>query len=268
MFFPLALACLCDKWSPYCNKAGFCSNIPSHGLLINGCNNSAGSCLEFNCKSQKPFTVSQIDKWKDEEFVDEYNNTFFRDGNLVLSMKYNDLEQMGKIVRVSSIRQYHYGRYEATIKTSGGKGIVNSFIYKTHPDKDVGDEIDFEWIQNEAQTNFFVGGVVDYTNGMKHGNRTGFHKYAFDFQPQKISWYLDDVLIREQQTNASEKGFIFFSMWDTCKSQPGTQTWAQGPSNFCNRKTDETLEMEVSSFTAKCKHEASSASRLFIKLFF
>lgn len=96
---------------------------------------------------------------------------------------------------------YGYGRYEVVMKAAKMPGIVSSFF--THTDAYFGDphsEIDFEFVggkPHEVHTNYFGDGRsegLDIELGFDASE--DFHIYAFEWVPDRISWYVDGVEIR------------------------------------------------------------------------
>jgi beta-glucanase (GH16 family) len=80
-------------------------------------------------------------------------------------------------------------------------GVVTAFITMSN----IRDEIDWEWPGNhvnEAQSNFFYLGHVDYTagNGATHGDLSdtyqNYHDYTIDWQPETLRFLIDGQEVR------------------------------------------------------------------------
>jgi endo-1,3-1,4-beta-glycanase ExoK len=115
-----------------------------------------------------------------------------------------------------------YGLYEARLRAAAGSGLNTAFFTYTGPvNHQPWDEIDFEFLGKDThavQTGF-------YTDGKPHGGANvqlgydasaEFHDYAIDWQPAKISWYVDGKLVHESPPGApipSHPGALFFSLW-------------------------------------------------------
>lgn len=111
-----------------------------------------------------------------------------------------------------------YGLYEARMRSAAGSGLNTAFFtYSKQP----WDEIDFEFLGKDphsVQTNF-------YTNGKSQGGTTvqlgfdaskEFHNYAIDWQPTKITWYVDGKQVFQSPAGVvvpSHPGSLFFSLW-------------------------------------------------------
>ncbi|KNE62506.1 hypothetical protein AMAG_18874 [Allomyces macrogynus ATCC 38327] len=266
-----ALAGKCPKMNkqcpanvPFCNKYGYCSTTLADGMPQEGCNAGGsypGVCadrngcknfkVDFDSPSQCPPRSSFGGNPDAQPFYDQFANAEVKDSNVVLHMKYNNQLKSGMISKIASARYFKYGNFSARIRIPNpGKGFAYSFIWKTSVDRDdVGDEIDFEWIpyknRHEVQTNWFAGGLIDYTKGISwvfpdNATTTDYHVYTIVYEPERIVWVVDDIPIRTVKKTGnngtdfpSSEGMLFASIWDSCLSAPGTQAWAGGPSEWC-----------------------------------
>lgn len=98
-----------------------------------------------------------------------------------------------------------HGSYEVVMRAAaGGPGMVTGFFVYTGPHLgSTHEEIDFEWLGAEpgaVQVNY-------YSDGRPVGGRTlelGFdamrshHLYRFEWLPDRIRWYVDGVLLHEE----------------------------------------------------------------------
>ncbi len=96
---------------------------------------------------------------------------------------------------------YGYGRYEVVMKAARMPGVVSSFFTHTGPHLgDVHSEIDFEFNggkPHEVHTNYFWDGssdAIDIELGFDASE--DFHIYAFEWLPDRITWYVDGVELR------------------------------------------------------------------------
>jgi endoglucanase len=92
----------------------------------------------------------------------------------------------------SSREPLGYGLYEATIKITESIGSVTSFNIYSHS----GDEIDIELNSRnprEVEFNYWSGGVNSRgcIAPLNFDASAGFHKYAFLWRPDSITWYVD-----------------------------------------------------------------------------
>ncbi|HVY89803.1 MAG TPA: family 16 glycosylhydrolase [Hyphomonadaceae bacterium] len=137
-------------------------------------------------------------------------------------------EQAGKLKYTSAEFQktgfYGYGRYEVVMRSSNAVGVVSSFF--THTDGYFGDphdEIDFEFIgrvPRSIHTNIFHddgGNSVDIP--LWFDPSAGEHLYAFEWSPDAVRWYVDNVKIREVTRASSKAGLptassrVMSSLW-------------------------------------------------------
>lgn len=98
-----------------------------------------------------------------------------------------------------------HGAYEVVLRAAdGGPGMVTGFFVYSGPQHGTThEEIDFEWLganPRAVQVNY-------YSDGKQIGGRTfdlGFdatrthHLYRFEWEPDRIRWYVDGALIHEE----------------------------------------------------------------------
>lgn len=103
---------------------------------------------------------------------------------------------------------YGYGRYEVIMRGVEGDGVVGAFFTHTHAqfNGDPHDEIDFEYMgrnTRQVHINHFKNGVpagstyVDLPFDFTEGE----HLYAFEWEPDRIRWYIDHKLVHEATEN-------------------------------------------------------------------
>ena len=95
---------------------------------------------------------------------------------------------------------YGYGRYEAVLRASDGKGAVTAFfVYSGEDMGDPHDEIDIELVGKDSgriHVNFFrhgKGSAKDIDLGFDASDAE--HLYAFEWLPDSITWYVDGVQV-------------------------------------------------------------------------
>ena len=97
---------------------------------------------------------------------------------------------------------YHYGYYETEMKAIKCDGVVSSFFTYTGPSdvvngqKNPWDEIDIEILGKDTtkvQLNYYRNGQGGHEKMIDLGfdASQGFHRYGFNWQPGKITWYID-----------------------------------------------------------------------------
>lgn len=125
---------------------------------------------------------------------------------------------------IQTHHSFHYGTYEARMKTDTGSGINAAFFTYIGPvHNKPHDEIDFEVLTKDTSSvsvNTYVsgqpknGGVVP----VEGGTDAGFNDYAFVWEPDRLRWYVNGELMHEAEntaelpTNAQK---IYFSIWGT-----------------------------------------------------
>lgn len=154
------------------------------------------------------------------------SNVSFSDGSMKLKIDL-DGDGSGKIpysgAEFRSKGFYGFGLYEVEMKAIKNDGVVSSFFTYTGPsDNNPWDEIDIEFLGKDTtkvQFNYYTDGK----GGHEHMHELGFdasedfHKYAFDWQPDKITWYVDGVEVYSAEKNLpSTPSKIMMNVW------PGT----------------------------------------------
>jgi len=96
-----------------------------------------------------------------------------------------------------------YGRYETIMKSAKGSGVITGFFTHTGPYfKDPHDEIDIEFLgqdTHEVQFNIFRDGkpMGGFTHALDYDASEELHLYAFEWTPNRITWFIDDEKIFE-----------------------------------------------------------------------
>ncbi|KAI9216284.1 concanavalin A-like lectin/glucanase domain-containing protein [Blastocladiella britannica] len=252
----------CPQSVPYCSsRTQSCSASKWDSYTDTGCiaassyNNACSKTLP-GCKSGR-ITFPNGSVPPAANFTDSDKNPFVVDsgtaaavnGQLVLNIKYDETAGRGLLSRVVSTRKFKYGNYTARIKISEGKGLVYTWIWKADANQaEQGDELDWEYVpgykNNEPESNMFVKGREDIHAGRYHllppgQTMDGWHTYGFVYTEKMVQWTMDGAVVRQESVNATNPtptsdGFLFGSIWDTCKGALGTQQWAGGPPAWCD----------------------------------
>lgn len=125
---------------------------------------------------------------------------------------------------------YGYGLYEVSMKPANVSGVISSFFTYTGPSYNGApwDEIDIEFLGNDTtkiQFNYYTNGIggneIIYDLGFDAAN--SFNTYAFDWQADYISWYVNGELVATATDNIpSNPSKIMMNMWNTY----GINEWA------------------------------------------
>ncbi len=101
---------------------------------------------------------------------------------------------------------YQYGRFEARIQFAPGDGVVSSFfLWKDGSEKSgiFWNELDFEKLGADCklETNAFYGDpervhTAGYESALDFCGQ--FHTYVYEWTPEYIAWFVDDVEIRRE----------------------------------------------------------------------
>ena len=126
---------------------------------------------------------------------------------------------------------YTYGLYEARMRSAAGSGLNTAFFtYTGAPESKEHNEIDFEFLGKDphfVQVNYFIADEVKhgYMVPLGFDASKAFHDYAFDWEPTKITWYVDGKPVHETETGAAMPtigSHIFFSLWS---NSPNLDDW-------------------------------------------
>ncbi|MDY4414670.1 MAG: glycoside hydrolase family 9 protein [Ruminococcus sp.] len=198
------------------------SSIPDYGTPMNS---SATAVADFT-KGETPLFIAS-DGWGNGSCFDcgwYKENTSFKDNVLNLTIdkdssgKYN---YSGAEYRTNDF--YHYGYYETSMQAIKNDGVVSSFFTYTGPsDNNPWDEIDIEILGKDTtkvQFNYYTNGQGnhEYMYDLGFDASEGYHTYGFDWQPDKITWYVDGKAVYSATSNIpTTPGKIMMNVW------PGT----------------------------------------------
>ncbi|MDE6727028.1 MAG: glycoside hydrolase family 16 protein [Oscillospiraceae bacterium] len=154
------------------------------------------------------------------------SNVDFSDGSMKLKIDI-DGDGTGKIpysgAEFRSKDFYGYGMYEVVMKPIKNDGVVSSFFTYTGPsDNNPWDEIDIEFLGKDTtivQFNYFTNGKGGHEKIYELGFDASedFHTYGFDWQADKITWYVDGKPVHTAEKDIpSTPSKIMMNVW------PGT----------------------------------------------
>ena len=151
-------------------------------------------------------------------------NATVENGVLTLSLTKTDGGYAGAEYR--SWEKYGYGFYSVSMKAASCSGVISSFfIYCGWP----WDEIDIEFLGNDTtkvQFNYYTHGKGnhEYIYDLGFDAAGDFHEYAFDWQEDSITWYVDGKPVYQATENIpSAPGNIMMNLWNVADSNAG---WA------------------------------------------
>ena len=146
------------------------------------------------------------------------SNVGFSDGSMKLKI---DLDGNGAgAIPYSGAEFRSYGMYEVVMKPIKNDGVVSSFFTYTGPtDNNPWDEIDIEFLGKDTtmvQFNYYTDGVGkhEYIYELGFDASEDFHTYGFDWQADKITWYVDGEAVYSADENIpSTPGKIMMNVW-------------------------------------------------------
>lgn len=113
---------------------------------------------------------------------------------------------------------FSYGFYSVCMKAADCSGVISSFF--TYTNRPVWDEIDIEFLGKDMthiQFNYYTTGVGDHEFYFDLGfdGSADFHEYAFDWQPDSITWYVDGKAVyRATENIPSNRMQIMMNVWN------------------------------------------------------
>lgn len=115
---------------------------------------------------------------------------------------------------------YGFGMYEVVMKPIKNDGVVSSFFTYTGPsDNNPWDEIDIEFLGKDTtkvQFNYYTNGRGNHEHIYDLGFDASedFHTYGFDWQADKITWYVDGEAVYSAEDNIpSTPSKIMMNVW-------------------------------------------------------
>jgi beta-glucanase (GH16 family) len=162
-----------------------------------------------------------------EYYTDSKENSFIRDGNLVIKAKkeqiqdqYGTYEYTSAKLKTKGLFSKTYGRYEIKAKLPTGKGLWPAIWMLPEEDKYGGwaasGEIDIMEAWGSRPNT--VAGTIHYGEGWPNNKHTGkefvlpenrgidqWHTYALEWEPGELRWYVDGQLY-QTQNNWYSKG--------------------------------------------------------------
>ncbi|KAI8949470.1 glycoside hydrolase, family 16 [Xylaria longipes] len=176
---------------------------------------------------------------------------------------------------------YFYGTFRAGIKVTDVPGTCSAFFWYQNDTQ----EIDIEFLSaqfDKAKGVFPVNLVLQSkeaaaagydaanTTGLHRANlpfdpTTDFHEYRFDFLPDKVFFYADDVLLSEMTGSSvpTIAGHLLLSHWSN-----GNPGWSHGPPtvdavttiSYVKAYFNSSLEQRQRDFALRCKDPTASGA--------
>lgn len=147
------------------------------------------------------------------------SNAVVASGVLTLSLTEEGGKYVGAEYRTRA--SFSYGFYSVRMKAAKCSGVISSFFtYTGRP----WDEIDIEFLGDDTtkvQFNYFTSGRGghEYVYHLGFDASEEFHEYAFDWQEDSITWYVDGrPVYRATKDIPSVGGQIMMNIWNVADS--------------------------------------------------
>ena len=193
------------------------------------------------------------------------------DGLVIFRLEEKENEERSyACAEINTHDRFGYGTFEASLKTGTGSGMNAAFFTYIGPiHKSPHHEIDFEILTRDPSR----VGLNTYVNGEPQNGKTvevpsgansDFTHYAFVWEPDRIRWYVDGMLVHTATENLpihSQK--IFFSLWgsDTLTSWMGPFEYPGHPVRMEIDWVAYTASGEVCAFPKSITCDIDAASR-------
>ena len=195
------------------------------GRATESASSSTGSAFVDNLDSNNTTLWGKSDGWTNGSPFDcgwLADHVSFQNGKMNITL--DNQSSSGKSYTSGEYRTkdfYGYGTLEASIKAVSVDGVVGGslFFYTGPLDGNPWDEIDIEFVKGKLQTNYITNGQGGHEVVIDLGfdPSQGFHTYKIDWQPNKITWYVDGNSIRSvdtfQSALPSTPGRIMANLW-------------------------------------------------------
>lgn len=125
---------------------------------------------------------------------------------------------------ISTHETYRHGYFEARLRMPRGPGLVVGVFTYTRPEgEDSWNEIDMELLGRDTRTlelTYHVAGEAKKEEiHLPFDAAEGFHTYAFEWRPDAIIWYVDNVVVHEARGAAIEhmdrSQRFYVSLWNS-----------------------------------------------------
>lgn len=186
-----------DRHTLEADKIVVFANGAPHGFWAR---NDRGNGQPFNCSFARDHAV-------------------VADGKLTLSLTNEGGKYVGAEYR--SNEKFSYGFYSVSMKAAKCPGVISSFFtYTGFP----WDEIDIEFLGDDTtkvQFNYYTMGIGhhEYVYNLGFDASEDFHEYAFDWQEDSITWYVDGrAVYRAVVMIPSNPGQIMMNLWNVADS--------------------------------------------------
>ena len=193
---------------------------------------------------QTSFDTFDTADWRISDYANQaaFIDTAFVPENVLISpgiveLQLDGQDESGKSYSGAEIRsevRFFYGRYEVTMQASPDVGTLSSFfLYTGKPFGTSTSEIDFEFLGADTTEVLLTIHTPEGSDGefvdLGFDAAEGLHTYAFEWAPNYIAWYADDVLLREVESpdisTPDTPGYIFMNVWT------GSNAFTGSPSN-------------------------------------
>lgn len=145
------------------------------------------------------------------------------DGEMTFTLeKGKSSEHPYSSAEVQSKATYGHGYFETTMKAAKGSGLITAFFtYTGPPFGKPWNEIDVEIMGSDTTevllTYFHHDKQLSHVHDLGFDASEGFHTYGFEWQPDRIDWYVDGEKVHSVDGRdvsiPNERQKLMFSLW-------------------------------------------------------
>lgn len=185
-----------------------------------------GGSMYADLSKGMPAVFEASDGWTNGSMFNVFwhaENVTFENGKMQLIIDNDPKPRQGIPYSGGEFRSkdfYGYGLYEVSMKAIKNDGVVSSFFTYTGPsDNNPWDEIDVEILGKDTtkvQFNYFTDskGGHEYMHDLGFDASEDFHVYAFDWEEDSITWYVDGVEVHKAEKRLPvTPGKIMMNAW-------------------------------------------------------
>ncbi|TVQ34862.1 MAG: glycosyl hydrolase family protein [Spirochaetaceae bacterium] len=192
----------------------------------------------------------RIGTWREHGGQLSADRVYVEDGKLVMVFEYDsDYYDQTGLFKSSAIQtrrdDFGYGRWEARLKPTDIDGVLPTMytIDWREPGVRTRQEIDIEFVtvnigDDYSEVHFAVHGA-DFSSWatqveLPFNPAADFHVWGFDISPQRIQWFVEDIVLYEywydQQPGWIDAPYMLkFNFWSTKFEDGGSGWWIKGP---------------------------------------
>mgnify|MGYP000862987235 CR=1 FL=1 len=224
--------------------------MPSNGWDIFSPTSSERLEMEKDPEAYRAVKNRSLSVWSEKNVSVDTMSLFLSKCLTQDKCRANDREHEYLAGELTSERPYESGRLQATFQAVKGSGVVTSMFVYRKSEGEVLNEIDIEvlgkdptevhltyWVDGKSYGKVLGGDIL----GSNFDAASQAHHYAFEWDYQRIAWYIDNKCVYYVEKNntdpfISHPMYIILNLWISNSGE----TWAGDVNNDTLFPTDDT----------------------------